>query len=171
MSQKCILIWSLFHPESLQGVSDLIMILLNGQIKCCMQQYRNGDIVIAYITLPQKKNSARYTIYCYNVFHAHQMYYNIYQFWRCYCVTLLKKQQLYTCQFTLSVQSILGPCVESLYIKVWDFPTSPVPLGLQNQQYNRLVAFQKYSILQFVSGIVCTFCVHYTHMLHVYMNV
>ena len=82
-----------------------------------------------------------------------------------------KKQQLYICQFTLSVQSILGPCVESLYIKVWDFPTSPVPLGLQNQQYNRLVAFQKYSILQFVSGIVCTFCVHYTHMLHVYMNV
>jgi len=42
----------------------------------------------------------------------------------------IKKQQLYARQFTLLVQSILDPCVESLYIKVlsyWDFPNSPVP--------------------------------------------
>jgi len=50
-----------------------------------------------------------------------------------------KKQQLYTCQFTLSVQSVFGPRVESLYIKVlsyWDFPTSP-PLGLQKQYIDK----------------------------------
>jgi len=48
-----------------------------------------------------------------------------------------KKQQLYICQFTLSVQLILGPCAESLYMKVlsyWNFPNSPIsPLALQKQ--------------------------------------
>jgi len=82
---KCFAGYRQYYSLSKYVVQCCIQLVL---LLCCSAYNSTLSLTsLIYMLAP----CARYTIYCYNLLHAHQMYFNIYQFWRCYCVTLLQK--------------------------------------------------------------------------------